>query len=152
MERLLALRSWLLSLAEKLRPAALLLARLGVGLVFLSTGWGKVHNVAKVTAFFESLHIPAPGFQAVLVGWTELLCGAALVLGVMSRLAAIPLAFSMVIAIATAKKGDLHGLFDLVGFEEFTYIVVLFVIAVLGPGAWSVDRLLEKKLVGAKRS
>jgi putative oxidoreductase len=147
MKKLLALRARLLSAAEMLRPVALLLARLGVGLVFVSTGWGKVHNIAKVTAFFETLHIPAPGLNAVVVGWTELLCGAALVIGLLSRLAAIPLMVSMAVAILTAKLGDVHGLFDFVGLDEFTYIVVLVVIAVIGPGALSVDRVLEKRLI-----
>ena len=146
LEKLRAVRTRALSALESSKPAALLLARLGVGLLFMSTGWGKVHNLAKVTGFFESLHIPAPGFNAVLVGYTELLGGAALVIGLLSRLAALPLAFSMVIAILTAKIKDLHGPFDLVGFDEFTYIVVLVVIIAFGPGPWSVDRLLEKKL------
>jgi putative oxidoreductase len=135
-----------LDILAGLKPLALLLGRLGVGLVFLSTGWGKVHNLDKVTQFFTELHIPAPGFHAVLVGYSELLCGAALVIGLLTRLATIPLIVSMIVAILTAKRADLHGLFDLVGFEEFTYLVVLVMIAILGPGNWAVDRILAKKL------
>ncbi|MFO0737176.1 MAG: DoxX family protein [Labilithrix sp.] len=135
-----------LQLLAKQKPLALLLGRLAVGLVFLSTGWGKVHNVDKVTQFFTELHIPAPGFHAVLVGWSELLCGAAIVLGVLTRLATIPLIVSMIVAILTAKRADLHGVFDLVGFEEFTYLVMLVMIAILGPGNWAVDRILAKKM------
>jgi len=135
-----------LAVLERGRPLALLFGRLGVGLLFLSTGWGKVHNLEKVTMFFTSLGIPAPGFHAVVVGYSELLCGAALVAGLATRLATIPLAVSMVVAILTAKRAELHGLFDLVGFEELTYLVVLVMLAVLGPGDWSIDRLLVKKL------
>lgn len=130
---------------ERLRGVALLLGRLAVGLLFSSTGWGKVHHVGKVTELFTSLHIPAPGFSAVLVGWSELLCGAALVLGLLTRLATLPLIVSMTVAILTARRGDLHGLFDLVGFEELTYLVVLVMIAVLGPGDLSMDHLLTRK-------
>ncbi|MDP9036664.1 MAG: DoxX family protein [Myxococcota bacterium] len=119
-----------------------LIGRLGVGLVFLSTGWGKVHNLEKVTRFFEGLGIPAPAFNAVLVGYTELLCGGALVLGLFTRLATIPLMVSMIVAILTAKRSDLHGLFDLVGLDEFTYLCVLAMIAILGPGNAAVDRFL----------
>lgn len=144
-DRSRALRAKALAGLERLRGLALLLGRLAVGLVFLSTGWGKVHNVAKVTEFFTSLHIPAPGFHAVLVGWSELLCGAALVLGVLTRLATIPLIVSMIVAILTAKRADIHGLFDLVAFEEFTYLIVLVMIAILGPGALAIDHLLAKK-------
>jgi putative oxidoreductase len=135
-----------LGMLEKSKPLAMLLGRLGVGLVFMSTGWGKVHNLAKVTEFFVSLGIPAPGFHAVLVGYSELVCGAALVLGVLSRLATIPLIVSMIVAILTAKRAEIHGLLDLVGFEEFTYLVLLAMIAILGPGNWAVDRLIAKKL------
>ncbi len=112
----------------------------------MSTGWGKVHNLDKVTAFFTSLGIPAPGFHAVLVGYSELLCGTALVLGLLTRLATVPLVVSMIVAILTAKRPDLHGLFDLVGFDEFTYLVVLVMIAILGPGAVSADAVLVRRL------
>lgn len=144
-ERLAALRGKALAKAEDLRWLALLIGRLGVGLVFLSTGWGKVHSIDKVTAFFTELHIPAPHFHAIFVGYTELLCGAALVLGLMTRLSAIPLAVSMVVAIVTARAKDLHGLFDLVTFDEFTYIVILVMLVLLGPGKASVDHALAKK-------
>jgi putative oxidoreductase len=140
------LRQTVLAKLEGASWLALLLGRLGVGLVFVSTGWGKIHNIPKVTMFFESLHIPAPGLNAVFVGYTELICGAALVVGLASRLAAIPLAFSMVVAIATAKAGDLHGIFDLFGFDEFTYIVLLVMITILGPGKASIDEQIAQKL------
>ena len=144
-DRALVLRDKVVESLEGLRSVALLLGRLAVGLVFLSTGWGKVQNVAKVTQFFESLHIPMPGLNAVVVGWSELLCGGALVLGVMTRLATIPLVVSMIVAILTAKRGDIHGFFDLVAFEEFTYLVVLVMIAILGPGALAIDHILAKR-------
>jgi putative oxidoreductase len=149
-ERVLAMRDGVASRLDKLRDLALLLGRLGVGLVFLSTGWGKVHNVEKVTEFFTALHIPAPGFHAVLVGWSELLCGLALVVGLFTRLATAPLIVSMIVAIVTAKRGDIHGFFDLVAFEEFTYLVLLVMIAILGPGAIALDHLLPERFRPAK--
>jgi putative oxidoreductase len=150
----------MLGLVEKLRQRALLalgraqwaaplIGRLAVGLLFVSTGWGKVHDIPKVTHFFEQLGIPAPGFHAVLVGYSELVCGSLLVVGLFTRLATVPLAVSMIVAILTAKRGDLHGLFDLVGFDEFTYLCVLAIIAILGPGAISLDRPLVRKLFPA---
>jgi putative oxidoreductase len=144
-ERALVVRDEAVASLGRLKGFALLLGRLAVGLVFLSTGWGKVHNVEKVTEFFTSLHIPAPGLNAVVVGWSELLCGAALVIGLFTRLATIPLMVSMVVAILTAKRGDIHGFFDLIAFEETTYVLVLVMIAILGPGSISVDHLLAKK-------
>jgi putative oxidoreductase len=139
-------RARALSVLESLEPVAMLLARLAVGLLFESTGWGKVHNIPKVTEFFVKLGSPFPGFQAVLVGWSELLCGTALVIGLFTRLATIPLIVSMVVAILTAKLADIHGVFDLVGQDEFTYLVMLIVIAVVGPGKFSLDRLIARRL------
>jgi putative oxidoreductase len=144
-ERALVVRDKAVASLGRLKGLALLLGRLAVGLVFLSTGWGKVHNVAKVTEFFTSLHIPAPGLNAVVVGWSELLCGAALVIGLFTRLATIPLIVSMIVAIITAKRGDIHGFFELIAFEETTYLLVLVMIAILGPGSISIDHLLAKK-------
>ncbi|MGH7298735.1 MAG: DoxX family protein [Polyangiaceae bacterium] len=146
MGRIESLRERALEALGKLHAVAPLLGRLGVGLVFMSTGWGKVHNIEKVAGFFTSLGIPAPHFQAVLVGYSELLCGTALVVGLLTRLATIPLMTSMVVAILTAKRPDLHGLFDLVGFDEFTYLVVLAMVAILGPGALSLDAILVRRL------
>lgn len=145
-ERFTQIRGRTLEFLERFRWVVLLLGRLAVGLVFVSTGWGKVHDVPKVTAYFESLGIPAPGFHAVLVGLSELLCGSALVAGLFTRLATIPLIVSMIVAILTARRPDLHGLFDLAGFEEFTYLVVLVMLAVLGPGAASLDHLLVRRM------
>jgi uncharacterized membrane protein YphA (DoxX/SURF4 family) len=52
----------------------------------------------------------------------------------------------MIVAILTARRSELHGVFDLVGFEEFTYLVVLVMIAILGPGKIAIDRALSRAL------
>ena len=54
----------------------------------------------------------------------------------------------MVVAIITAKKDELHGITDLVGFVEWTYIAIFGVIAVFGPGVVSLDTFVERALVG----
>lgn len=147
--RLRALRSRVLTSLKSLDWVALLLGRIGVGLVFASTGWGKVHNIPKVTGFFASLGIPMPGLNAVMVSYLELICGTTIVLGLLTRLSAVPLVASMIVAILTAKRDELHGILDLVGFTEFTYAVLLVMLVILGPGRASLDRLLEQKLEGA---
>jgi putative oxidoreductase len=144
-----ALRAHALRALSKLDSVALLLGRLAVGLLFVSTGWGKVHDIPKVVKFFESLAIPAPGFQAVLVSWSELLCGSAIVIGLLTRFATVPLIVSMTVALLTAKSGDIHGILDLVGQDEFTYLVLLVMIAILGPGKYAIDHLLAKRLDAA---
>jgi putative oxidoreductase len=139
-------RGRVLQVIDRVNWLAPLLGRLAVGLLFVSTGWGKVNDIPKVTSFFEHLGIPMPGFNAVLVGYSELICGSLLVVGLLTRLATIPLAVSMIVAIATAKRDDIHGLFDLVSTDEFTYLVVLIMIAIVGPGAVSLDRRVASAL------
>jgi putative oxidoreductase len=138
-----------LVLAKRTDSAALLIARLTVGVLFVSTGWGKVNNLAKVTDFFTELGIPMPGFNAALASYAELVCGFLLVIGLASRLAAVPLVVTMAVAILTAKRGELHSVPDLFGFVEWTYLVILLVIFALGPGKIALDTLVERRIRAA---
>jgi len=139
-----------LSLAKKTDSLALVVARLTVGVLFVSTGWGKVNNLAKITEYFTELGIPMPGFNAVLASYTELVCGFLLVIGLASRLASVPLVITMAVAILTAKKSELHSVPDLFGFVEWTYLAIMLVIFALGPGKIALDALVEKRLRGGK--
>jgi putative oxidoreductase len=145
-----AIRLRALGLLERVGWLAPLLGRLSVGLLFLSTGWGKAHSLDKVTKFFIELKIPMPALNAVVVAYSELICGALLVIGLFTRLATVPLIVSMVVALLTAKLADIHGVFDLVGAEEFTYLCVLMMLAVIGPGKLSLDELLVQSSLGSK--
>ena len=144
-------RTKALTLLDRIGWLAPLVGRLSVGLLFLSTGWGKAHSLDKVTKFFISLHIPMPELNAVVVAYSELICGSLLVLGLCTRLATIPLIVSMVVAILTAKLADIHNVFDLVGADEFTYLCVLIMLALIGPGKVSLDRLLARSMGWASR-
>src|SRR4051794_38267134 len=95
----LRLLTLLRRLADRLAFVGPTLARLAIGLVFLRSGWGKLHNLDGVTEFFTGLGIPAPGFQAVLVATTELVGGSLVILGLGARLASLPLATTMVVAL-----------------------------------------------------
>ena len=107
-----------------------------------------MNNLAKITEYFAELGIPMPGFNAVLASYTELVCGFLLVIGLASRLASVPLVITMVVAILTAKKSELHSVPDLFGFVEWTYIAIMLVIFALGPGKIALDALVEKRLRG----
>jgi putative oxidoreductase len=146
-ERLLSLCHRLSALGATVGP---LLARLTVGLVFIGTGWGKLHSLDKVTEFFTSLGIPAPGFQARLVASVELLGGVSMLLGLGVRLTGIPLASTMVVAILTAKRADIDGLTTLVGFEEWSYLVFFVWLVLAGAGPLSLDHLIGKRLFEKK--
>jgi putative oxidoreductase len=129
-------------LADKLSFLAPALIRLTVGVVFIQTGWGKLHTLPDVTSYFAELGIPMPHFNAVLAASTEFFGGILILVGLGARLVALPMAFTMVVAIATAKRAELAGLSSLLGFEEWTYLVMFLVIALRGAGALSLDALV----------
>jgi hypothetical protein len=52
----------------------------------------------------------------------------------------------MAVALVTAKRDDIHGLPDLFGLVEWTYVAILLVIAAFGPGLVSVDALIARRL------
>jgi putative oxidoreductase len=131
-----------------------LLLRLTIGVIFIGTGWGKLHDLPKIVAFFTELHIPLPEFQARLVATLEFVGGISILIGFATRLFAAPLAFTMVIAMLTAKTADLadvHGFArftTVVGFEEWSYLVMMLALVLAGPGLVSIDRLILRTLVG----
>jgi putative oxidoreductase len=143
-------RSHALTLVSKLDFVPPLVARITLGVLFTSTGWGKVHSLAKVTAFFTELGIPLPGLQAHVVSFVELIGGVLLVIGLASRFAAVPLMVSMLVAILTAQREQVHGLPDLFGLVEWTYLVLLLWVAIAGPGKVSLDQLLFARKRGPR--
>jgi putative oxidoreductase len=142
------LRDIVLAIADKLRWLPPTLARLTIGVVFIGTGWGKLHNLDKVISFFMDLGIPAARFQAPFVSATELICGSLILVGLITRLAALPLIVSMIVAILTAKLKEISGLNDLFGTIEWLYILLLIGLFVYGPGPLSLDRFLCKRCAG----
>ena len=122
-----------------------LLVRLCLAAVFIPSG-GKLHDLGKVTEFFTELGIPWPHLNAVVVAVSELVCGTLLLVGLMSRLAALPLIVSMTIAILTAKRAEIGSPVELFAVDELIYLVLALVIALLGAGAVSADGLLARRL------
>jgi putative oxidoreductase len=91
------------SLSSTASPAVTLI-RLAVGGVFLTEGIQKfLYPDALGTGRFTKIGIPAPEITASFVGVVEIVCGALVLLGLLTRLAAIPLIVDMLVAIATTK-------------------------------------------------
>jgi putative oxidoreductase len=138
-----------LALTRALGFIAPLLARFTVGIAFISSGWGKVHNLEKVIAYFTELGIPAPAFQATFVSWVELVCGSLLFIGLATRIVAVPLVCTMIVALITAKASDIADVSDLVGTIEFTYIALLAWLVLAGAGKASLDQLIAARMAKA---
>ena len=85
-------------------PAAVILVRLMVGAVFVSEGIQKFLYSAEVGAGrFAKIGLPSPEILAPFVGCFEIVCGTLVLLGLLTRLAAIPLIVIMLTAIYTTK-------------------------------------------------
>lgn len=130
---------------QKLNWLPVLLARISLGSIFILSGWRKLHNLGNVTEFFTELGIPFPEINAVFVGATEFGCGLLILLGFFTRLASVPLIITMTAAIITAKRSEIGSFTDVLGFEEFVYIVIFIWFIVNGAGKASIDNVLCRK-------
>src|SRR5258707_13073748 len=96
---------------DRLRSPLLLVLRLFIGWQFFQSGWGKLHGINHVIEFFTSLGIPAPTLNAYFVSTLECVGGLLLLVGLFSRLIAIPLTINMIVAYVTADRGALVNMF-----------------------------------------
>jgi len=91
-------------------PGAVILIRLMVGPVFFEEGIQKfLFPAIQGAGRFTRIGIPAPAQMAYFVGAVEIICGALIVLGLFTRLAAIPLLIDISVAIASTKIPILLG-------------------------------------------
>jgi len=123
-----------------------LLTRLFVGYFFFETGWSKIHNLDAMAQRFAGWGIPFPAFNAALSGYTELIGGALILVGLFTRLAAIPLFINMVVAILTVKMKAVTGLDEFVELDEPLYALAFLWLFLAGPGCLSLDHLLGTRV------
>jgi len=123
-----------------------LLMRLFVGYFFFETGWAKLHNLDAFAERFAGWGIPYPAFNASLSAYTECIGGALIVVGLLTRLASIPLIINMAVAILTVKLKKVAGLDDFVELDEPLYALTFFWLMVAGPGYASLDYLISRAL------
>lgn len=131
-------------------PAAVILIRLSVGAVFLSEGIQKfLYPDALGVGRFIKIGIPAPEIMAPFVGVLEIGCGVLLILGFLTRLAAIPMIIDMCVAISTTKIPILlkDGFWSMAHEARTDYAMLLgsIFLLIVGAGAWSVDALMLSK-------
>jgi putative oxidoreductase len=119
------------------RDRVLLVLRLLSGGVFVAFGIGKFVNHASELASFKSYGLPAPEIFVVVIGLVELVGGLLLIIGVLTRLAALVLAVDMIGAIVVSgiAKGEIISL-TLAPAELLAMLVLLWT----GPGAMSLGR------------
>ena len=139
-----ALIGWPERVARHLDWLAPLFARITVGYVFMLTGWGKLHSLPQITEKFAEWGIPYPNVLTPFVAGVEFVGGLFLILGLLTRISAGALGVVMIVAIRSAKWGDVDSLDTLLGFEETLYLAIFLWLAIAGAGAVSIDHLLRR--------
>jgi len=146
-KRIEALYAWFLKAANSLQSPLLAAIRVYWGWQFLQTGWGKLTNMSKTVDFFTSLGIPAPSLNAHFVALLEVGGGILLILGLASRLIALPLTVDMIVAYITADREALASIFSdpdkFVKADPFPFLFASLVILAFGPGWFSIDTLIK---------
>src|SRR5687767_855964 len=138
-------------------PAAVVVIRIMVGAVFLSEGIQKfLFPDENGPGRFAKIGIPAPDVMAPFVGVVEIVCGALILLGFLTRLAAIPLIVDMLVAIVSTKIPILLG-YGFWGFSlrtlpyygfwgmsheartDLAMLLCSMFLLIVGGGLWSID-------------
>lgn len=126
-----------------LRSPLLLALRLYFFWQLFLTGQGKLTHLGKVSEYFASLGIPFPTLNAGLAGATETFGSLLLMAGLASRLAAIPVVVTMVVAYLTADPEAVTHIFSdpdkFVQAAPFPFLLAALIVLAFGPGVFSVD-------------
>jgi putative oxidoreductase len=146
-------RKWIATNA----PSAVFLVRLLAGGIFLSEGIQKFLFPSQLGAGrFAKIGIPVPHIMGPFVGSVEIVCGTLLLLGLLTRFAAIPLLINICVAILSTKIPVLigHGFWGFslpklstYGFwsmlhearADFSMLLGLLFLLIVGAGTWSFD-------------
>src|SRR5271167_3782941 len=138
----------LIRASSSLASPFLLAVRLYWGWQFMQTGWGKLTDINKVVGFFTDLGIPAPALNAYFVSALEFGGGLLLILGLGSRLIALPLVIDMIVAYITADREALFSVFSnpdkFTATAPYTFLIASLMVLIFGPGKASVDAFLTE--------
>jgi putative oxidoreductase len=149
MSQLLTIYRRMVAALSTLKSPMMLAVRLYWGFQFAQTGWGKLHHLDKITAFFASLNIPFPGLNAPFISTLEFAGGILLGVGLLSRPIAFLLACNMFVAYWTADREALTSIFSDPGkfyvADPYTFLFASLMVLIFGAGLFSVDTLVAKR-------
>jgi putative oxidoreductase len=129
--------------------AAIILIRLAVGLIFLTQGILKYIDPHMGALRFTRIGFPFLGFTAHCVGAFEIVCGSMVLIGILTRVAAVPLLIIILTAIATTKIPELFRPNQGVWFTvsdartDFAMTMCLLFLLAAGAGPLSLDGCWE---------
>jgi putative oxidoreductase len=135
--------------ANLLQSPLLLVLRVYFFWQLFQTGQGKLGNIGKIAEYFSSLGIPLPVVNAYLAGATETFGSLLIIVGLATRLASIPVAFTMLIVYLTAEFEAFQNIFSnpdkFVKADPFPFLICALILLAFGPGKISIDALLKRR-------
>ena len=138
------LHDWFFALIAHAQSPFLLFVRLYWGWQLWQSGWGKLHNLDKVSEFFTSLNLPAPGQTAVFIACVEFFGGILFALGVFSRVTSLVLTANLTMAYVLADREALLSIFSdpdkFMAAAPFTFLFASLLVLIFGAGKLSADR------------
>jgi len=120
--------------------AAMLILRLGLGILMMAHGYNKLIHFGEMQHKFMNFMGMGSTMSLALVVFAEFFCSLFLVIGLFTRLAAIPLIIATCVMIFKAHNADIFGEGEHAALYLTGYLVLLFV----GPGRVSVDSMIGK--------
>ena len=141
------LHSWFVKIANLLQSPLLLAIRLYWGWRFSREGWTKLSDIPQTIQNFTGMGVPHPVFNAHFIGLLEAVGGILLILGLASRLIALPLAINMITAFVIADRDALKTIFSddpskFYSAAPYTFLFASLLILIFGPGKLSLDTLI----------
>jgi uncharacterized membrane protein YphA (DoxX/SURF4 family) len=133
-----------------LKDGSAIFIRLAVGLIFLTQGILKYIDPHMGVLRFTRIGFPFPDFTAHFVGSFEIVCGLLVLVGLLTRLACVPLLIVILTAIATTKIPELwrpdQGFWFMVSDArtDFALTMSLIFLISFGAGLWSLDARLRQ--------
>lgn len=127
-----------------------IIIRLMVGAVFLSEGMQKFLFADKLgVGRFAKIGLPNPDFLGPFVGGFEIVCGLFVLLGLLTRLSAVPLLIIMLVALGSTKTRLFmdNGFWSMLHDSRTDWAMLLgsIFLIIKGGGKWSLDRSLWKQ-------
>lgn len=120
---------------------ALLILRVGISSLMLTHGWGKLANYAEMSTQFGDPIGLGPATSLTLTVFAEFFCSIALILGLFTRAALIPLMTTMLVAVIIVHADDPFRRQE----TGLLYLVPYLTLLLTGPGKFSLDNLIYRR-------
>jgi len=128
---------------KKFEDSGLLLARVLMTILFITAGWGKITGYAATQQYMEAMGVP--GVMLPLVILLEFGGGLAILFGFLTRFTALFTAGFTILTAFLFHSNFAEGVNQLMFMKNLSIAGGFLVLGLVGPGAYSIDRLLSKR-------